>query len=148
MFIPDITTLVPHASPMLLIDRIVGACQNTLRSEIKISKNSLFCHHGNVDAWIGIEYMAQTVAAHAGFLAYLKNEPVRIGFLLGTRHYQSHVNAFSVGTTLEIQVERQYLSDEGLGSYQCRILENEQEVAHAILTVYQPSDSRHSTRKL
>lgn len=141
MTIPDIASFVPHTRPMLLLDRVIDADQNTLCSEVRINSDSLFCHKGNVAAWIGIEYMAQTVAAHAGFLACQDNEPVRVGFLLGTRLYQSHVDTFPAGTVLKIQVERQYLSEEGLGSYKCRILEKDLEVAMAILTVYQPSDS-------
>lgn len=148
MTIPDIATLVPHARPMLLIDRLIHADQNILSSEVRIDATSLFCYKGKVAAWIGLEYMAQTVAAHAGFLAHQKNEPVRIGFLLGTRHYQSHVDTFPVGTKLTIQVERLYLNDEGLGSYKCQILNKDFLAASAILTVYQPSDSHHQQEKL
>ena len=148
MFIPDITVLVPHAKPMLLVDKLVRADQNSLCSEVTIGKYTLFCHEDGVDAWIGIEYMAQTVAAHAGFLAHRKNEPVRIGFLLGTRHYQCQVNIFPFGATLQIQVERQYLSEDGLGSYECRIFAQDQELAHAILTVYQTSEAQPQTREL
>ena len=148
MFIPDISTLVPHARPMLLVEKLVRADQKSLCSEVTVGKDTLFHHGDGVDAWIGIEYMAQTVAAHAGFLAHLENEPVRIGFLLGTRHYQCQTNIFPFGATLQIQVERQYLTEDGLGSYQCRIFAQDQELARAILTVYQALKAQPQTREL
>ena len=39
-------------------------------------------------AWVGLEYMAQAIGAYAGYTARLRGEPVRIGYLLGTRRYE------------------------------------------------------------
>lgn len=138
----DISTLVPHDKPMLLLDSVLEADENTMKTCVAIRDDSLFCKNGIVGAWVGIEYMAQSVAAHAGFLAKKQGRPVKIGYLLGSRHYQCHVSEFNVGDTLEITAERQYeMIDEGLGSYLCTILHQGNQIASAVCTVYQPPES-------
>jgi predicted hotdog family 3-hydroxylacyl-ACP dehydratase len=41
-----------------------------------------------VPNYVGIEYMAQSIAALAGVEARLDHEGIRVGFLLGTRKLQ------------------------------------------------------------
>jgi len=89
-----------------------------------------------VPAWAGIEYMAQTIAAYVGIKARQANEPIRMGFLLGTRRYSSNVAAFKVGATLTIRAEK-IMQDDGLGVFDCRIKGEAVEVT-ANLNVYQP----------
>lgn len=133
---------MPHSAPMLLLDRAVEADETTLKAQVTIRQDSLFCQNNEVGAWVGLEYMAQAVGAHAGFLAMRLGKPVRIGFLLGTRHYHCSVHSFPVGTTLEISVRRQYeMIEEGLGSYQCILFSEGKEIANALCTVYQPQKS-------
>ena len=138
MKLPSIATLVPHAKPMLIVDRVLAADDTSLTAELTIQKDSLFCHNGAVAAWVGVEYMAQTVAAHAGYLATLEKKPIRPGMLLGTRSYTCNCPSFAVGSTLRIHVNRLFLADNGLGSYSCTIDNMDDEQAKAILTVFQP----------
>lgn len=116
--------LLPHTSPMILLDEILEADQTTLRASLKVPTKGLFndpAYHGAVPAWVGIEYMAQAVAAHAGYLSRLNNEPPTIGFLLGTRLYQSNVAFFECGSHLTIQVEEILKGDNGMAVYQAKI---------------------------
>src|SRR5688572_26717078 len=98
MNIPDISSLVPHARPMVLLDRVICADEESLSAEVSIRSDSLFCTAEGVGAWVGLEYMAQAVAAYAGYVAHLRGEAVKIGFLLGTRRYDCNRPFFSVGT--------------------------------------------------
>ena len=58
------------------------------QSTVCIGEDSMFFEppHG-VPGYVGLEYIAQTIAAHGGLRARAVGEPVRIGFLLGTRRY-------------------------------------------------------------
>jgi predicted hotdog family 3-hydroxylacyl-ACP dehydratase len=85
--------------------------------------------------------MAQTIAAFAGYTAYARGEAVKPGFLLGARRYECTLPMFSPGSLLRVHVRRVLQSDNGLGSFQCRIEHEEQEVATATLTVFQPADA-------
>ena len=89
MVMPDIRSLVPHAGSMVLLDRVISVEENSLCAEVGIRSDSLFCNADGVGAWVGIEYMAQAIGAYAGYRARLRGEPVKIGFLLGTRRYES-----------------------------------------------------------
>ena len=87
-------------------------------------------------AWVGIEYMAQTIAAHAGFEARLRGERPPIGFLLGTRAYESEVGEFALGSTLTIAVEP-VVMEARLAAFQCSIA-TDHVVAKAVVNTYQP----------
>jgi predicted hotdog family 3-hydroxylacyl-ACP dehydratase len=76
------------------------------------------------------------VAAYVGIKAKQANEPIRLGFLLGTRRYNSNIAAFKVGARLTIRVEK-IMQDDGLGVFDCRIQGDGVEVT-ANLNVYQP----------
>ena len=141
MVLPDIRELVPHAGPMVLLDRAVAADADSLCAELTIRPDSLFCGANGVGAWIGIEYMAQAVAAHAGYLARLRGEPVKIGFLLGARRYACTRPVFAIGSVLRIYVQCLLLADNGLGSFECHIDADGEKVASATVSVFQPADA-------
>ncbi len=133
----DAADLIPHSGSMVLLDRIIGFDDRGLTAELVVRGDALLGGDDNsVPAWVGIEYMAQTIAAYAGVTARQANEPIRLGFLLGTRRYSSNVAAFKVGAALTVRVER-IIQDDGLGVFDCRIIGEGVEVT-ANLNVYQP----------
>ena len=138
---PDIRSLIPHSGAMVLLDRVIAVNEESLCAEVRIRSDSLFCSANGVGAWVGLEYMAQTIAAFAGYRAYLRGEDVKPGFLLGARRYECTLPRFSLGSLLEVHVRRVFESENGLGSFQCHIDHEEQEVATATLTVFQPADA-------
>lgn len=130
--------LLPHDPPMVLLDRVLTCDETSLVAEVTIRPDSLLCGEDGVPAWIGIEYMAQSVAAHAGAQARLIGAPPSIGYLLGTRSYKSTTGLFALGDTLTIHVETLF-TDMGLGAFACRIDMNGP-IATATINVYQPAD--------
>jgi len=140
--LPDIHELVPHSGAMSLLGRMLGADDETLSAEVTITCESMFCVDGAVGAWVGVEYMAQAVAAHAGHAARLRGLPVRVGFLLGARRYACAAPAFAVGSVLHIHVERALQGENGLGAFDCRIVDagDGRELATATITVFQPDN--------
>jgi predicted hotdog family 3-hydroxylacyl-ACP dehydratase len=142
MSLPDIHSLVPHSGAMSLLGRLLAADDETLCAEVTIGPETLFCDGREVGAWVGVEYMAQAVAAHAGYCAHLRGEPVKVGFLLGSRRYQCSVPGFVVGTVLKVHVQRALQGENGLGAFECRIEDGltREPLASATVTVFQPEN--------
>ena len=138
MGMPDIRSLLPHAGPMVLLDRVISVDEDSLLAEVCIRSDSLFCNGGGVGAWVGVEYMAQAIGAWAGYTAQLRGEPVKLGFLLGTRRYECRRPIFLLGSVLRVHVQRLFQSENGLGSFECTIDNEEGRVATANVTVFQP----------
>jgi predicted hotdog family 3-hydroxylacyl-ACP dehydratase len=142
MNLPDIHTLVPHSGTMSLLGRLLAADAETLCAEVTIGPDTLFCDGREVGAWVGVEYMAQAVAAHAGYCARLRGEPVKVGFLLGSRGYRCRVPGFVVGMVLKVHVHRAFQGENGLGAFECRIEDGTSgaPLASAMVTVFQPAN--------
>ena len=141
MTLPDIRSLIPHADPMVLLDRVIAVDEDGLCAEVGIRSNSLFCGADGVGAWVGLEYMAQAIAAYAGYCARSKGEPVKIGFLLGSRRYECRRPMFRLGSVLKVHVRRLLQSDNGLGSFECHIEDDVGDrLATATVTVFQPAN--------
>jgi predicted hotdog family 3-hydroxylacyl-ACP dehydratase len=140
MGMPDIRSLIPHAGPMVLLDRVISVDEDSLLAEVCIRSGSLFCSGGGVGAWVGIEYMAQAIGAWAGYTAQLRGEPVKLGFLLGTRRYECRRPIFLLGSVLRVHVQRLFQNENGLGSFECSIDNEEGRVATATVTVFQPTN--------
>lgn len=141
----NIDELVPHSGTMSLLDDTVSSDESSLTAQVCIRSDSLFATDRGVPAWVGIEYMAQAIAAFAGVEAKQAGEDIRIGFLVGSRKYTCNTPAFPIGTTLTIQVTRELQGDNGLGVFVCRITSEADSanmiVAEANLNVFQPDDA-------
>ena len=135
-----IDELVPHSGTMSLLDKVVEYGEDWLTAEVTISPETLFLTNDAVPAWVGVEYMAQTIAAFAGILAKTHQQDVKLGFLLGTRKYTTSVSSFPIGTRLLIRVEKELQSDDGLGVFNCSI-DAENISVTARLNVFQPKDA-------
>jgi predicted hotdog family 3-hydroxylacyl-ACP dehydratase len=110
-----------------------------LVTETEIREDNPYCEGGRVGAWIGIELIAQSIAALAGIEALKAGRPVRVGFLLGTRRYRASVPWFAVGARLRIEATREFQSEDGLGAARGRVLAADgRVVGEGVLTVYQP----------
>jgi predicted hotdog family 3-hydroxylacyl-ACP dehydratase len=140
MMIPPIHELVPHEGAMSLLDRVLSVEGENLVAEVAIHAGTLFCDGAGVGAWVGIEYMAQTIAAHAGYTAILRGEPVKVGYLLGTRRYHAAVPMFAVGSVLQVVVQRAVQGENGLSAFDCRIVDaaGGAALATGTITVFQP----------
>ncbi len=132
-----VADLLPHADKMVLLNTLLSYDDQAMVIETTVRDDGLFGDGNTVPAWLGIEYMAQTVAAHGGMMRYLSGKPIHIGFLLGTRRYTSNVSIFKVGTSLIISVKR-LVEDQGLSAFECSIKGDDIEIS-ATLNVYQPN---------
>lgn len=136
----SIEELVPHKGPMCLLDRVIDAGDEHLVAEVTVRSGGLFDDGQGVGAWVGIEYMAQAVAAWAGWRAQVRGGLPKIGLLLGTRNYTSAVPRFTSGMCLTVAIRREFLADNGLGQFNCTISSGDQELVKVALNVFEPDD--------
>jgi len=105
---------------MILIDRLVAVRGQEGICEVTVTPQSMFLEASGVPAFVGIEYMAQSVAAYGGYQSYLANEPITVGLLLGTRRLELYCQFFELGQTLRIQVAHVWGKHEVL-RFRCSI---------------------------
>lgn len=137
----DIERVVPHRGTMRLVDRLVAWGEDSVAVEVRVPDEGPFCHVEGVPAWVGVEYMAQAIAAWAGCHARASGREPSIGFLLGTRRYESLASWFRAGALLRVEATRELLGDNGLGMFSCRILGDGEELATANVSVFEPPDA-------
>lgn len=140
--LPPIADLIAHRDSMLLLDCLLAADAETCCAEYTPRPDAWYADAaGNMPAWIGIELMAQTVAAHVGFSKRANGEPPKQGALLGTRSYKTCCPAFAAGAALHIHARVNYRDVSGLAAFDCRITDAAgTELANATLKVYEPED--------
>ncbi|WP_176055033.1 hotdog family protein [Paraburkholderia caribensis] len=138
---PPINTILPHRGTMLLVDGVSACGDEALTAYATVRGDAWYADEdGAMPAWIGIELMAQGVAAHVALLAMRAGGRARPGVLLGTRSYQAHVSAFARDARLTIDVQEVLRSDAGHSAYECTIDHDGTRYADAVIKVYQPGD--------
>jgi predicted hotdog family 3-hydroxylacyl-ACP dehydratase len=134
-----VAELVPHGPGMTVIDKLESYEAERSVASADVRAHGVFFEGHGVPAWAGIEYMAQTVAAHAGAEARLRGARPTVGLLVGTRAYRSDVAEFPLGSRLTITV-RPLAAEAGFASFECSIaLGAAAPVAQAVINTYVPS---------
>ncbi len=139
-----IAKLLPHAEPMLLLDEAVHYDDTGLTAAVEVKNLQPFLSDGALPSYFGIELMAQTCGAYVGAEAMERGLPVKIGYLLGTRHYEARVPAFQANERLTVTATVVF-RDDNMGVFDCRIDNEGNCVATARLNVYQPKDPMPAT---
>lgn len=138
---PAIATCLPHRHPMLLLDAILSCSDETVEVRAKVDANAWYADgDGAMPAWIGIELMAQAIAAQIGLLAMRGNGRARPGVLLGSRSYVAHLTRFPRDASLLVRATELLRSDAGHGAYECTIMHGDECCAEGIIKVFQPDD--------
>lgn len=131
---------VPHSGIMARLEEIVSVDDTKLVGALTIREDDPFLENGAVPAWAMIEYMAQAIAAYAGYHARQRGEPVATGFLLGSRRFESTAATFPSGTRLTVSVTANTLGSEGLSSFRCHVDANGVETVSGTLNVFKPKN--------
>lgn len=139
-----IEQVLPHAHPMILLDSFTEAGAEHAVCTVNISAQSPFFDLASrsVPAYVGIEYMAQTIAAYAGAHKLTAGNSVRLGFLLGCRKYQPVVPAFAEGAELVVSVSKVVMDESGLSVFDCQIMQQSTILVSAKLNVFEPDNHR------
>ena len=142
--------VIPQRAPMVVIDELLACGEDEVTAQVVIRKGSPFADlDGRVSTWIGIEYMAQSIAAWAGIQALKRGDGIVPGYLLGTRKYHVSRASFELDSVLTVNVKRSYW-DGDVGAFECQIsvhdaqstmasrLHDGDVACWATLNVYQP----------
>ena len=129
---------VPHRGGMNLLDSVEHCDDFAIEARVRVPADGLFHGDDGVPAWIGIEYMAQAVAAWSGARARTGGGSPRIGYLLGSRRYEASVPVFEVGAELRVFAHCELMAGNGLGMFDCRIEQGGRVLASGRLSVFEP----------
>ncbi|MDG2961321.1 dehydratase [Bisgaard Taxon 10/6] len=142
--INEVESLLPHSGRMVLIDRVTGFGEDFLEAEACIHPDHILLQEGKFASFSAIEIMAQGVAAWAGCMARLADEPVRQGYLLGSRKLFIYRPEIAVGCKLKINVKMSLQDATGFGIFDCQLLElpSEQLILQGALNVFSPKDEK------
>jgi len=132
-----IEELLYHAPPMVLVDKVEAYDAETVRAQVDIRADSPFLDGGAVPAYVGIEYMAQSIAAYSGIKAREVGGDPKIGYLVSARKMSMAVPSFVIGAKLEITVHLVY-DETPMAVFDCSISQDGETLAEARLNVYQP----------
>ncbi|KOO15161.1 3-hydroxydecanoyl-ACP dehydratase [Vibrio xuii] len=146
---PSIDQLLPHDDPMILIDKALDIQTDSIHCQVEIgAKNPFFDQESQtLPAYVGIEFMAQSVAAWSGYHSLQKGDQPPIGFLLGSRRYSSHCDTFQNGQRLDVFAEK-VMEDNGMAVFTARIEFEQQIMASCQLNVYVPTEEKLQEMKI
>jgi len=139
----DVENLLPHSGDMVLLDSVLDYGEDFGVAQVKVSSNSTFYDDDikGIHCAIGLEWMAQTIAAIAGIKALQEDRAVQLGFLLGSRRYEPSKNVFKLDEEYIIHAKALYQEDNGLGAFQCSIHQNDGLIAESKLNVFTPDNA-------
>ena len=155
---PPIRTLLPHGKAAVLLERVVAHdAMKTVCTVDPEAGTHFRDDDGSIPAYVGLEYMAQTIAAHGGLAALeeqaeaaaasqprertdeqMAGEPphARPGFFVGTRRMFFHVDRFAQGEPLVVSAVH-VRSTGALHAFDCAIAgASGAPMVSGVLTVY------------
>jgi len=138
--VPPIEEVLPHRGIMLLVQRVVAWDAEHAAVAASAQRDAWYAEDGDMPSWIGIELMAQAIAAHVGLIARSQGRPPQRGVLLGTRQFRASRTRFPAERELLVSARVSYRDESGLGSYDATIDLDGAELATANVTVYEPPD--------
>ena len=125
---------------MRLIDRLIEADDLHVLVEADVPTQGRFVRQGSMPTWVGIEHMAQAIAAWSGARSLRRGHAPKLGLLLGSRKFEISRPFLPSGATLRIHARCEMLAINGLGAFACHMMLGDSEVATALVSVYEPSD--------
>lgn len=140
MTYPRIEELVPHRSPMCLLDEVVDKTESSITCKLILRPDSTFVRQGRVRAAVTIEYMAQCVAAYAGYEQYDKGEKPRVGYLVSVREAVFEEDFLYVGDELLVRAESSWETDRS-AVFECEVHKAGRAIVRATLGVVNPDAS-------
>ena len=134
---PPVSELLPHRGSAILLDAVLEDSADAIRARVRIGHGHPYFEPGHgVPVWVGIELMAQAIAAHAGLSARRSQKPPNKGMLLGTRHFEAATAYFTEGQELDVHAEREFGEEGGgLAACACKIVAAGETLATATIII-------------
>lgn len=138
--ITDVAPLIPQSGAMVLLDNVTDYGSDFLTAETTLRADNILLQKGKFATFSGIEIMAQGIAAWAGCNAVLADEPVRLGYLLGTRKLHIYTQEIPIGTKLQIKIKMSIQDATGFGVFDCQLIDMQDDkvILSGALNVFSP----------
>jgi predicted hotdog family 3-hydroxylacyl-ACP dehydratase len=118
---PAIETVLPHVGPAVLLSRVIAHEGDRTVCIAAPERARLYRgDDGEIPSWVGIEIMAQCVAARGGLKSLANGEPPRLGFLLGSRRLELPAATLPCDRELEVHAEHLW-GDQRMVAFSCSI---------------------------
>lgn len=114
---PELPLRLPHQGRMRVLARVLAHDPPVTLCEARIGPSTPLCVDGSAPAWLGIEILAQGMAAQAGLDP--RGHAFR-GFLTGARRVELRTRAFRAGETLWVRAEH-LRGDIGMVALRCAL---------------------------
>jgi len=134
-----VARLLPQAAPMILIDEILGWNEDRVVTGLTVRRGGVFVEERGAPAHVALEWMAQSCGALVGIRALEAQQPVQIGFILGTRDFVATVPWFPLDDRLTVTAICAY-NDGEMAQFDCSLARESEVCATARLTLFQPRD--------
>lgn len=143
-----IEELLPQRGVMRLLDGVQTWDTGHVVASARCEPAAWYAEEpGNMPSWIGIELMAQAIAAHVNLLSRQPGSPIRRGVLVGTRSYRADPSRLASGAQLVVRADVVFRDETGLGAYDCAIACGGETIAEATIKVFEPDDFEQFVRQ-
>lgn len=135
---PPVAELVPQRPPMLLLDAVTAASDDTITCVAQIQSDNPLVREGLLPAAAVLEYMAQTIAALAGLRARAAGLLPALGLVAACRDLDLAVEHLRVGDHVTIDAARVWPPVAGAGElaeYTARVTRDGAAIASAAIHV-------------
>jgi predicted hotdog family 3-hydroxylacyl-ACP dehydratase len=119
---PPVEAILPQRGRMMLLSAVLEHSDDRTVCTASVRSDSPFVDDDDtMPPVIGLEYLAQCVAAHAGLRGWSRGEPPRVGFLIGARRLDFRSGArLRVGQRLTVEASRTW-GEEEFAMFACRL---------------------------
>jgi len=133
---PPVAELLPHRGTAVLLDAVLEDSQDAIRARVRIAPTHPYFEPGRgVPVWVGIELMAQAIAAHAGLAGRRSKGAPKKGMLLGTRRFEASTAYFAEGVELDVEARREFGGDGEIAACACSIVSGGETLATATIII-------------
>ncbi len=77
----NILQYIPQRPPFVMVDELLDYNENTSSTRFLVAPDNIFVFEGFLQEPGLLENIAQTAAAHAGAMALISQEPVKVGYI-------------------------------------------------------------------
>jgi len=146
----EMLSIMPHRGKMLLLSKVneYNLQEESIEAEYHLTEDCLFYDPaaGGVPAWVGFEFIAQTVSAYMGIKTRARGEPIKIGFILGVSQMRIGLSLFKTGSIIVIKA-KEFECMDPLYIYKGEIFIEGKKVLEGKLTVMEVDDEKAQSMK-
>ena len=105
----ELLSVIPHRDKMLLLSKVIDYDleERSIEAEYRISADCIFYDSAamGVPAWVGLEFIAQTICALCGIRDKKMGVPQKKGFILSVSQLQLGLPFFKTGSIIYIKAK-------------------------------------------